>query len=81
GGGGLLVGRAPDEPLDDVEPLIDEALRAAHAEGISGPAVTPYVLAHLHRESAGRTLHANRALVAENARLAGEIAVAAAAVR
>jgi pseudouridylate synthase len=77
GGGGVLVGRAPDEPLDDVEPLIDEALHAAHAEGISGPAVTPYVLAHLHRESAGRTQRANRALVAENARLGGEIAVAA----
>lgn len=79
GGGGLLVGRAPDEPLDDVEPLIDEALRAAHAEGITGQAVTPFVLAHLHRESGGRTQAANKALVAENARLAGEIAVAAAA--
>jgi pseudouridylate synthase len=81
GGCGLLVGRAPDEPLDDVEPLIDEALRAAHATGISGPAVTPFVLAHLHRESAGRTERANRALVAENARLGGEIAVAAAAAQ
>jgi pseudouridylate synthase len=77
GGGGLLLGRAPDEPLDDVEPLIDEALQAAHAEGISGPAVTPYVLARLHRESSGRTRQANRALVVANARLAGEIAVAA----
>jgi pseudouridylate synthase len=79
GGGGLLVGRAPDEPLDDIEPLIDAALDAAHGEGISGQAVTPYVLSYLHRESAGRTQRANRALVAENARLAGEIAVAAAA--
>jgi pseudouridylate synthase len=77
GGGGLLLGRPPDEPLDDVEPLVDEALRAAHREGVSGQAVTPYVLAYLHQESAGRTLAANRALVAENARLAGEIAVAA----
>jgi pseudouridine-5'-phosphate glycosidase len=40
--------------------------------------VTPYVLAYLHRESGGRTLRANRDLVAQNARLAGEIAVAAA---
>jgi pseudouridylate synthase len=81
GGGGLLLGRAPDEPLDDIEPLIDEALRAAHVQGVAGQAVTPYVLAHLHRESAGRTRHANRALVAENARLGGEIAVAAAGAR
>jgi pseudouridine-5'-phosphate glycosidase len=78
GGRGLLVGRAPDEPLDDVEPLIDEALTAARAEGVSGQDVTPYVLSYLHRESGGRTERANRALVAANARLAAEIAVAAA---
>jgi pseudouridine-5'-phosphate glycosidase len=74
GGAGLLLGRAPDEPLENVEPLIDEALAAAAAAGISGQAVTPYVLAHLHRESGGRTEAANRALVAQNARLAGEVA-------
>jgi pseudouridylate synthase len=79
GGAGLLLGRPPDEPLDDVEPLIDEALRAAATVGVRGQAVTPYVLAHLHRESAGRTETANRALVAQNARLAGEVAVALAA--
>ena len=32
GGAGLLLGRPPDEPLDDVEPLIEQALRAAHAQ-------------------------------------------------
>jgi len=78
GGGGLLLGRPPDEPLDDVEPLIDQALRAAAVEGVRGQAVTPYVLSYLHRESGGRTQRANRALVAQNARLAGEIAVAGA---
>jgi pseudouridylate synthase len=77
GGGGLLLGRPPDEPLDDVEPLIEQALLAARAEGVSGQAVTPFVLAYLHRESGGRTERANRALVAENARLAGEIAATA----
>jgi pseudouridine-5'-phosphate glycosidase len=75
GGGGLLLGRPPDEPLEDVEPLIEEALAAAAAAGVSGQAVTPYVLAHLHRESGGRTEAANKALVAENARLAGEVAL------
>src|SRR5262249_13608456 len=52
GGGGLLVGRPPDESLD-VEPLIEEALRAADEEGVHGQAVTPFVLAYLHRESGG----------------------------
>jgi len=78
GGAGLLLGRPPDEPLEDVEPLIERALHAAHGEGVSGQAVTPYVLGYLHRESGGRTQTANKALVAQNARLAGEIAVAAA---
>ncbi len=76
GGSGLLLGRPPDEPLEDVEPLIDEALAAAAVTGVSGQAVTPFVLAHLHRESDGRTEAANKALVAQNARLAGEVAVA-----
>jgi pseudouridine-5'-phosphate glycosidase len=76
GGGGLLLGRPPDEPLEDVEPLIEAALRAAHAEGVTGQAATPYVLSYLHRESGGRTQRANRALVAANARLAGEVATA-----
>jgi len=77
GGGGLLLGRPPDEPLDDVDPLIDEALQAAHDKGIFGQAVTPFVLSYLHRESGGRTQRANKDLVAQNARLAGEIAVSA----
>jgi pseudouridine-5'-phosphate glycosidase len=76
GGAGVLVGRPPDDPLEDVEPLIAEALAAAEAENVSGQAVTPFVLSYLHRESGGRTLHANRALIAQNARLAGEIAAA-----
>jgi pseudouridylate synthase len=77
GGSGLLLGRPPDEPLDDVEPLIERALAAARAGGVSGQAVTPFVLSYLHRESGGRTLRANRDLIAQNALLAGEIAAAA----
>ena len=80
GGGGLLLGRPPDESLDDVEPLIQRALADAAAAGVHGQATTPYVLAWLHRESNGRTLRANLDLVVGNARLAGEIAVAAAAL-
>jgi pseudouridine-5'-phosphate glycosidase len=77
GGGGLLLGRPPDEPLEDIEPLIEAALRAAHDDGVRGQGVTPFVLSYLHRESGGRTQRANRDLIAQNARLAGEIAVAA----
>jgi pseudouridine-5'-phosphate glycosidase len=77
GGGGLLLVRPPDESLDDVEPMIEQALAAAAVEGVHGQAVTPFVLAYLHRESGGRTLRANRDLIVGNARLAGEVAAAA----
>jgi pseudouridylate synthase len=77
GGGGLLLGRPPDESLDDVEPLIEEALLNAEAQGVRGQQVTPFVLSFLHAQSEGRTLRANRDLIVGNARLAGEIAAAA----
>jgi pseudouridine-5'-phosphate glycosidase len=79
GGGGLLLARPPDESLDDVEPLIEEALHEAREHGVEGKDVTPFVLAFLHERSGGRTLAANRALVAANAELAAQLAVELAA--
>ena len=78
GGAGLLLGRPPDDSLDDVEPLIEEGLAETQRRGVTGQAVTPFVLAFLHERSGGRTLAANRELVAANAGLAAEVAVAAA---
>lgn len=75
-GTGLVLARPPVDGLDDVEPLIDEALRQADAQGVAGQAVTPFVLAFLHERSRGRTLDVNRRLAADNAGLAAEIAVA-----
>jgi pseudouridine-5'-phosphate glycosidase len=72
----ILLGRPAEDSLDDVEPLIERALADAHASGVSGQAVTPFVLSYLHRESGGRTLAANRELIAANAALAAEVAVA-----
>jgi pseudouridine-5'-phosphate glycosidase len=80
GGAGVVLARPPDESLEDVEPLIEEALERARAEDVHGQAVTPFVLSFLHERSGGRTLKANRDLVAANAGLAGEAAVAAAAL-
>ena len=74
GGGGIMVARPPDVSLDDVEPLIDEALAEAGRRGLTGQGVTPFVLARLHERSGGRTLAANRDLILANAGLAGEIA-------
>jgi pseudouridine-5'-phosphate glycosidase len=78
GGGGLLLARPPDRSLDDVEPLIEEALAEAERRGVTGQAVTPFVLSFLHERSEGRTLAANRELVVANAGLAAEVAVASA---
>ena len=77
GGGGIMLARPPDASLDDVEPLIDEAIAEASRQGISGQAVTPFVLARLHERSGGRTLRANRDLIVANAGLAGQIATEA----
>jgi pseudouridylate synthase len=74
--GALVLARPPDESLDDVEPLIERALAEAEAEGVRGQALTPFVLSYLHRESGGRTLEANKRLIADNAALAAEVAVA-----
>jgi pseudouridine-5'-phosphate glycosidase len=78
-GTSVVLGRPPSDSLDDVEPLIERAIAEAQETGIAGQAVTPFVLAYLHRESGGRTLAANRVLIADNAALAGEVAVAFAA--
>jgi pseudouridine-5'-phosphate glycosidase len=79
GGAALLVGNAPPESLD-AEPLIEEALAEARRQGVAGQAVTPFVLGRLHDRSGGATMRANRALVAANAGLAAEIALAHAAL-
>jgi pseudouridine-5'-phosphate glycosidase len=74
GGGGLLLAQPPPTSLDDVEPLIEEALVDADRQGVKGQAVTPFVLSFLHQRSGGRTLAVNRELVVANAGLASEIA-------
>jgi len=78
-GAGLVLANPPPESLD-VADLIEEGLAEADARGVSGQAVTPFVLAFLHERSAGRTLEINRKLVRANTGLAAEVAVAFAAL-
>ncbi len=79
GGCGLLLASPPPESID-VDDLVEEALAEAGRQGISGQAVTPFVLAFLHERSGGKTLEVNRALIVANARLVAEVAVAFAAL-
>lgn len=76
GGAALLLGRPADETIEDAEALIEEALQAAAEQGVSGQAVTPFVLSFLHERSGGRTLEVNRKLIAANAGLAAQVAAA-----
>ena len=72
----LVLARPPEKSLDDVAPLIEQAVDETEQAGIDGQEVTPFVLARLHELSGGRTLETNSKLVADNAGLAAEVAVA-----
>ena len=79
GGCGLLLANPPPQSLD-VEELVEEAVAEAARQGVTGQAVTPFVLAFLHERSGGRTREVNRELIVANARLAAEVSVAFAAL-
>jgi pseudouridylate synthase len=80
GGAGVLLAQ-PLPPEQALAPAVfAAALTAAeslaHAQAITGPALTPFLLAQLARLTQGRTLTANLALLEANARLAAQVAVA-----
>ena len=76
--GGVLVANPIPEtdeiPADEMRPAIDAAVADAEAAGVTGKAVTPYLLDAILAKTGGRSLTANIALVKNNARLAAEIA-------
>jgi pseudouridylate synthase len=71
-----------DEQIDPAlhDRLLAEGLAGLAIEGITGKAVTPYLLAHFHEQSAGASLAANIKIILRNAELAARIAVAHAAL-
>jgi pseudouridylate synthase len=75
----LVVAPVPataEVPAAEIAEVIEEALSAATAQQISGKAVTPFLLARIAEQTAGRSLQANLALLKNNARIAAEIAQA-----
>ncbi len=60
---------------DEADAAIEQAIGEAHQAGIAGPASTPWVLARVAELTDGRSVAANLALIENNARVAGEIAV------
>lgn len=79
--GGVLVSNPiPEEHSMDEETVrraIEESLEEMAREGISGKAVTPYLLERVKSVTGGKSLESNIALILGNARvgalLAGEI--------
>ncbi len=78
--GGVLVCAPPPEatalPRHEVDEAISAALAEAEASGVRGAGVTPLVLGRIGAATEGRSIPANVALVANNAAVAAEIAVA-----
>jgi pseudouridylate synthase len=69
-----------DQALDQAEhdAVLGAGLAAAHDAGVTGKAVTPFLLERFHRDSHGASLTANIAIILANADLAARIAVEAA---
>ncbi len=78
-GGVLFANPIPSEsamPRAQIEGAIEDALKQAEREGISGKALTPFLLSALGKITAGASLTANIALVKNNAAVAARIAAA-----
>jgi pseudouridine-5'-phosphate glycosidase len=79
---GMLIANPIPEadamPRAEIEGVVGAALAEAAAQGVTGKAVTPFLLDRLYRLTEGRSLEANVALMLANARLAARIAVAGA---
>jgi pseudouridine-5'-phosphate glycosidase len=63
----------PDEQARDA---VERAVREAHEAGVAGPALTPWLLARIAEITDGASVRANTALIVNNARVAGQLAVA-----
>ncbi|MFM8563029.1 MAG: pseudouridine-5'-phosphate glycosidase [Acidimicrobiia bacterium] len=73
----LLTVPIPESDALDAEVLdhvLERAVRDCAAAGISGAAVTPFVLARIGEATAGRSIPANLALAENNAAVAAEVA-------
>ena len=78
--GGQLIAnpipQAAEIPLAEMAPIIAQATADAEALGITGKAVTPFLLQRIFDLTGGASLEANVALVLNNARLGAAIALA-----
>ncbi len=62
-------------PTAEAQPIINQALAEAEADGIIGKAITPYLLEQVSKLSDQRSKEANIALLLNNARVAARVAL------
>ncbi|HEX6136308.1 MAG TPA: pseudouridine-5'-phosphate glycosidase [Casimicrobiaceae bacterium] len=83
-GGGLVVTNPIPEPFElrreRIDRAMEQALDEARTQGITGKALTPFLLARVNVLTGGDSLVANIQLILSNARLAARLAVAYAAL-
>ncbi|AMV47287.1 pseudouridine-5'-phosphate glycosidase [Paraburkholderia caribensis] len=78
-GGVVLSTPVPEAaamPSDEIDTLTRQALEEAAAQGITGKAVTPFLLARIKALTGGRSLATNIALVKHNAEVGARLALA-----
>ncbi len=78
-GGVLMTVPVPSEaelPLDRLEAAVESALSASQAQQVDGSASTPFLLSWIARQTGGKSLRANVALLENNAAVAAQISVA-----
>jgi pseudouridine-5'-phosphate glycosidase len=61
---------------EEIDALTRQALAEAKAQGITGKAVTPFLLARIKALTGGRSLATNIALVKHNAEVGARLALA-----
>ncbi len=73
----LVVAQPVKKPMDLAkhDALLEGGLALAAKNGITGKAVTPFLLEYFHRESKGESLAVNIEIIKANSKLAAQIAV------
>jgi pseudouridine-5'-phosphate glycosidase len=78
-GGVVVANPVPQEsamPKEEIDRITEQALLEAGQQGVSGKAITPFLLARIKELTGGRSLATNIALVKHNALVGTRLAVA-----
>ncbi|MDO6708107.1 pseudouridine-5'-phosphate glycosidase [Photobacterium sp. 1_MG-2023] len=80
GAAGLLITTPTrdEDAIDsqDIQLVVQAAVAQAETEGVTGNAVTKFIMKAIEKATAGRSAEANKAVLINTARVAGELAVA-----